>query len=56
MIFNSVGVTSFDILVAKDNYFPSVDTHTFKDSIVRFLLDIVVLHLLVMLKSMTQSY
>jgi hypothetical protein len=37
MIFNSVGVTSFDILVAKDNYFPSVDTHTFKDSLVRFL-------------------
>jgi hypothetical protein len=37
MIFNSMGVTSFDILVAKDNYFPSVDTHTFKDSLVRFL-------------------
>jgi hypothetical protein len=37
MIFNSVGVTSFDIMVAKNNYFSSVDTHTFKDSLVRFL-------------------
>ena len=37
MILNSVGVTSFDILVAKDNYFPKVDTHTFKVSLVCFL-------------------
>ena len=37
MTFNSVGVTSFDILVANDNHFPGVDTHTFKDSLVRFL-------------------
>jgi hypothetical protein len=36
MIFNSVGVTSFDILVAKDNYFPNVDTHTFKDKYCTF--------------------